>query len=485
MTQSIASDTREPALEPAMEPDGAPRMAGLDVLRGLAIFGILFMNINDMGASFFSGGLLVRRLGWTGPDQLAWFLREVIADGTARCMLEMLFGAGMMILTDRAATALGVAAERPRSRIARVGRWLFGSWAVMRGYYWRNLVLFLFGVVHLAILMWPGDILHTYAVAAMLAFLFRRLGAKVLLGLGLILAGVSLVGSGIGLTKAQTGLAHVAELRAGVAAGKPLVATDRAAIAAMNKTLHRRAVRRQQTARRLAIDEHDRLAATGTAASWFGATWRADGYFYLGLGEGGGSIEPGSIWEAASTMLIGAALFRWGIIQGRRSRRFYMLLTIASYTIGLGLRGARAIEEMRFVDYPSLWYAPFEVSRLLTTLGHLGFVWVLLGTTFGVRLLRPFQAAGRTALSLYVCQTLICLWLLYPPFALGLFGRQGWAALMLTALAIDAALLLLAIWWVRRFAIAPVEWAWRSIVAGRRLPFRYRALAGVAVPQPA
>ena len=86
--------------------------------------------------------------------------------------------------------------------------------------------------------------------------------------------------------------------------------------------------------------------------------------------------------------------------------------------------------------------------------------------------MRPFEAAGRTALTLYILQTLICLWVLYPPWGLRLYGEQHWVGLMLTALAVNAALLLLANWWVKRFSISPVEWAWRSIVAGEWLPFR-------------
>jgi len=40
------------------------------------------------------------------------------------------------------------------------------------------------------------------------------------------------------------------------------------------------------------------------------------------------------------------------------------------------------------------------------------------------------------------------------------------------ALAVDALLLWAAVLWVRRFRIAPVEWAWRSVVEGRWLPLR-------------
>lgn len=109
----------------------------------------------------------------------------------------------------------------------------------------------------------------------------------------------------------------------------------------------------------------------------------------------------------------------------------------------------------------------------------------MIATAAGARLLRPFEAAGRTALTLYILQTVICLWVIYPPFALGHYGSQGWAAMMLTAAAVNAGLLVFANWYVRRFTVAPVEWAWRSLVERRRLPFGRKAakpLVGDALP---
>ena len=154
----------------AAEPDGAPRIAVLDILRGIAILGILFMNINDMGGSIWATFGDVRHFGWSPADRTAWWLREVFANGTARGLLEMLFGAGMVILTGRAAGAAG-------------------EWTVLRRYYRRNIVLWLFGLAHLFVLLWPGDILHTYGIAALLVFLVRRLPAGWLLAIGLLMAG--------------------------------------------------------------------------------------------------------------------------------------------------------------------------------------------------------------------------------------------------------------------------------------------------------
>ena len=178
------------------EPDGAPRMALLDILRGIAILGILFMNIEAMGGPFnalFLGD--PRPLGWTATDQIAWWLKEIVAQGTARCLLEMLFGAGMVILTDRAATRMG-------------------EWRLLRDYVWRSIVLTLFGLAHVFVLLWPGDILHTYGLAAIVVVGLRRLRPRLLLTIGLAMATMQLVDQGSATIASTMERQHVAALRA-------------------------------------------------------------------------------------------------------------------------------------------------------------------------------------------------------------------------------------------------------------------------------
>jgi uncharacterized protein len=426
------------------EPDGAPRIAVLDILRGVAILGILFMNVNDMGASFRAGGD-VRHFGWAPVDQVAWWLREVFANGTARCLLEMLFGAGMVILTSRAAEAAG-------------------RWQVMRRYYWRNIVLVAFGLVHMFILLWGGDILHTYGLAALLVFWFRRLGPRWLIAIGLIMAVMQLGGAGyFGYYRGVQQQAELTELKARSEAGQVLSKDDKATLAKAQKREAERTKDRVERQAEITKEDADR---SSTTLRWVNEQVRMSAERLFGAGE------LFAVWESASLMLIGAALFKLGILQGERSRRFYWRMTIAAYLVGGSLRILGAEEIMRFDDAPHITWATQEIARQAMTLGHVGLINLLATSVLGARLIHPLVAAGRTALSIYVLQTIICLWILYPPFALALYGTQGWAAMMVTALVIDIGLLWLANAYVRHFRIAPVEWAWRSIVEGRRLPFR-------------
>ena len=434
------------ALGTAAEPDGAPRLLNLDILRGIAILGILFMNINDMGASMNASFGDFRHIGWSAADQIAWWIREVVASGTARGMLEMLFGAGMVILAGRL-----VDDER--------------RWAALKRYYWRNAVLFAFGLIHIFILLWPGDILHSYAIAALVIFPMRNLRPRLLVMFGLAMSLLQLAGGGMGYVESGQSIAAYEAAQVAQAAGGPLTDEQKAAV----KRRAERTERLANSAKEVAAEDAQR---SGTAAQWVRWQWHQE------VAIQGKGIEVFIVWEAASLMLIGAALFKLGVLQGSLSARWYAAATVTAYFFGFAIRIALAAESVRTGVFPHLTQALYEPVRIAMTLGHIFLVNWLLASGIGARMLAPFRAVGQTALSVYIAQTVIALWVLYPPWALALYGRSGWAVLMLTAVAINVALAVLANWWVKRYRMAPVEWAWRSLVAGRRLPFRRGAPFG-------
>lgn len=418
------------------EPDGAPRIPVLDILRGIAILGILFMNINDMGGAIWASLGDPRHFGWSESDRAVWWMREVVANGTARCVLQMLFGAGIVILAKRVSTA---------------------------HYYRRNLILIGLGLVHVFVLLWPGDILHTYGIAALVAFAFRRLPAHGLIAIGLAPALLQLAGGGIGYHQAVRTHAAATAIETRMRAGTPPTSADNAIL----NTEYRATVQHARTRARIAANviAEDR-ARRGGFGEWARAQWG----FFAHIETHG--FEPIFVIEAISVMLLGAGLFKLGIMQGSRSRAFYGAMTLAGYVIGVPLRIAGAAETLLIDDAPRLSMATAEVARIAMTIGHVGLVNLFVGTAIGAAASRPFAAAGRTALSIYILQTLIALWVLFPPFGFAFYGRMDWTMLLATALAIDIALLLAAMLYLRRFAIGPVEWAWRSLVEWRALPWR-------------
>ena len=323
---------------------------------------------------------------------------------------------------------------------------------------------FLFGLVHVFVLLWPGDILHSYALAALVAIGFRTLRPRLLLTIGLALATLQLAGVSASYFSLQLQRQSVARIEAKQASHQPLTAAERKMLAERAERRAERAKDRADDAARVAAEDQ---ARTGTALSWARG---AVGAFFLQFEKNLSEIAV--VWEAAGTMLVGAALYKLGVIQGARDQRFYVRLTLVCYLLGLGLRAWATYADTRFDDRSSLSAAFGEYARAADDAGPC----------------RRGQPARRQR----------------DGRALGAAVRSGWAhgadsvhpadgCLPLGAL---SALGVGAVWaaglggadahgaggetqacscWrtggcaVSRFA--PVEWAWRSIIAGRALPF--------------
>ncbi|WP_035613299.1 DUF418 domain-containing protein [Haloferula sp. BvORR071] len=155
------------SLPPAETPP-PQRIPELDVFRGIAILGILLLNIRDFSMSsgaYWWPASYDHFQGWR--DHLAWALTEIFGSRKFYSTLALLFGAGIFLMSRDAA--------RPAS-----------------SHYRRMIALFLLGLLH-AYLIWPGDILYHYAICGAIAYPFRRLGPRVLALLGVILLTGSIV----------------------------------------------------------------------------------------------------------------------------------------------------------------------------------------------------------------------------------------------------------------------------------------------------
>jgi len=180
------------------------------------------------------------------------------------------------------------------------------------------------------------------------------------------------------------------------------------------------------------------------------------------------------VCEAFCVMLLGVAFWKWGIIQGGRNARFYLLLTLACYGAGLSLRAIGASEQLLMTPVPKIGWMTQEIARILVAVGHVGIVNLAVKFAVGRFLFSPLRAAGRTAFSLYFMQQIIGLWFLFAPWGPGLWGKLGWGGMMVTAALVIGAQLVIANLWVRSFANGPMEWAWRSLAYLRWQPFRIK-----------
>ena len=75
----------------------------------------------------------------------------------------------------------------------------------------------------------------------------------------------------------------------------------------------------------------------------------------------------------------------------------------------------------------------------------------------------------------YFLQQIIGGFVLFAPFALGLWGKFGWAELAAIATAVIIFELILANLYMRFFVAGPLEWLWRSLAYVRWQPLLRRA----------
>ena len=151
---------------PSKTPESGPvresaRITSLDLIRGVAVLGILLMNAVNFGlggAPYFnlSAGGSETWLDWT-----VGIFGEVFVDQKFMGLFSLLFGAGMILFIDRASRR--------------------GSRAVLLNM-WRNGLLLLIGLLHF--LVWDGDVLMVYAVSSVFLIALRKLPSWVLISAG-------------------------------------------------------------------------------------------------------------------------------------------------------------------------------------------------------------------------------------------------------------------------------------------------------------
>ena len=364
------------------------RILALDVVRGIAVFGILAVNIESFAMADaarrdpFAGG------GTGELNMLIWRWTIILADTKFIALFSMLFGAGIALLHSR--------------------HW--GKPGFIPVYYRRMLFLIALGFFH-AHFIWFGDILFVYGMYGLLLFWLAGLPAPLLLLLG---------GAAIGFD------AWV------FAWPESFTSPDRSwmEIQAMTGTWAQQ-------------------AAFRSSEAWFMETTALIFFAPQGMGY----------------MVLGMGLLKSGVLTGRWPVWFYFLLAVAGFAIGIPMIGT-----------PADWGPNFHGDDLrqdvywgsfLVTLGWLGLA-VFLAKALP-RLVAPFSAVGRLALTNYLMHSIICTYIFYG-WGLGLFHQLDRVAQWKIVLGIYAFQFIFSPLWLRYFRFGPIEWLWRSATYARWQP---------------
>lgn len=394
------------------------RFHSLDLIRGIAVAGILIMNIYAF-ANIFAYYLNPYALSEPSALDLAtWAFTHILADQKFYTLFSMLFGAGIMLMAERARDKQVSAAKIHYKRI-----------------FW----LLVFGVIH-AIFIWYGDILVTYAIAGLWVYLFAlrtEPRTKVIVG-SILIAIILIVMALFALSAEQLPDKDKVDMIDMLTPSPELIQQET----------------QPYTSSYSAQLEH-RLD--------FFLTNLPMSAFFFGFFRIGGS------------MLLGMALYQYGVLTAQRSRSFYLKLAATGLIIGLSLTlydtYALLKNEFDFSTAMLSFMALNSLASLFMALGYIGVfcLWVKSNLWQGFR--SRLEAVGQMAFSNYISQSLICTTLFYS-HGFGLFAQLSRFELLVIVAIIFMFQLLWSPWWLKRFKFGPLEWLWRSLSYGQLQPFK-------------
>jgi len=420
------------------------RIIILDALRGIAILGILLMNIPGFGLPEIqaSDPSIYKE---TGINYKIWYAIDWIFSGTQRAFFSMLFGAGMILF------------------ISRLEKRMEGMMPAIY-FFRRQMWLMAFGLFNAYVLLWFWDILFHYALCGMMLFVFYRLPAKTLLALSFVSLVLMTVRDNKNLYDNKNIISKGEAVSRIDTTVSKLTALQRDELDEMTGFREKSS---QES--KLKIAEKEIMYMTGNYASVYKAQSEKSAhvhmyYVYFGL------------WDVLIFMFLGMAFYKNGVLLGNAPSKLYWLLFIGGLGLGL-LLSYVSIEHIiqnkfsRFEFAKNVSFDPYQLARMLRSLGFFGFVMLLFKSGAFKWFFNLFRPVGQMAFTNYLMQSLIGAIFFYG-CGLGYFGKLERHELYIYVAIVWAIEIIWSHIWLKNFRFGPLEWAWRSLTYWKIQPIK-------------
>jgi uncharacterized protein len=394
------------------------RIVELDVLRGVALFGVLLMNfVGFVSAGIVTTDAQLAALPTARVDEWVNFGVLWLVGDKANTMFATLFGLGFYLQMKRGE-------DRPGFE-ARYSRRLF--WLLIFG--WLN-----------ATLLWVWDILNVYAVAGFLLLLMRNWKTRSLVIFGAIAALYT---------------SHVQDWW-----------LERLGIDLVPDSLYEppAILARQST---LLTGDYPQLVSM--MWQWTYSEWLA------------GGMLVGWIVYALGRFALGAAIGRSGILDDIKGH-LPTLRRVTRVALPLGLLLAllaRLWDEDIWLPFDGAGYVGEFLrspAALILAAGYSAGIVIALRQRWGARWFGLLAPVGQMALTNYLMQGLIYAFVLFGVGpGLGMAGRIGASSVTVIAVVFFAFQIVFSYWWLARYRFGPMEWVWRTLTYGQAPQMRRTA----------
>ena len=381
------------------------RIHSLDLLRGFAVLGILIMNITSFSQISMAYMNPTIGAGLEGYNQYFHGFNYIFADTRFMSIFSMLFGAGVVLFTQRI--------EAKGKRVAAL-------------HYKRMFWLLLFGLIH-AYFIWVGDILVAYAICGSLVFFFRKKSIRKLFILAIILFLIPISFNFM----TYYGM-PADELESTFAFFHPSAEQ----IASQTQVMRGSYLEQMP----LRVEEAIQIQTLVFMIEMF--------------------------WRASAMMLLGMILYRKGILSAEKSTVYYKKLMWVGFIPGLILSGI-GLSQVYASEWNAAYVmnigANYKfVSGLFMALGYIGLViWCYKKGIFK-KFQNRLRATGRMAFTNYIGMSVICT-LIFNGHGLGLYGRLDRLQQFLIVISVWVLILILSPLVLKNYRFGPLEWLWRKL----------------------
>ena len=385
------------------------RIRAIDLLRGWAMFGVLWSNVNDWYGPRDPATKLDGALAWTQE----WLIEERFFT-----LLCFLFGIGFAIQLLRAEDR-GVDVKSTYTR--------------------RSVALLAIGLFH-GLLIWSGDILTIYALVSFALVMFRRMSAK----RALVSAAVIWL------------FAREIIVRLRILAGMIYM------VPRPNPTTTDWILGHGTWLQIAPIRVH-------TYFDWF-SRWGLTSYFdILAMFLAGmWAVKSGYLARVTQDRKTAMRLLVVSMAVALVGYGVEFLIPKLWPPHGAPPTG---LTDPYFWYPRQLVLRMLDWSTQASALAYAAGLLLLWQTARGPRWLSPMAAAGRMALTTYLTQSVVCTLLFYG-YGLGLFGRLSFTGMFLLTVGLFSCQMAASTWWLARFRFGPAEWLWRRLTYGHPIPFR-------------
>jgi uncharacterized protein len=417
------------------------RSGMLDSTRGIAVLGILIMNITGFGIPRAYDDP-TNWGGAQGSNLEVWRFVALFFEGTMRGLFTVLFGAGALLFLQRHT------ARNPGLLPADL-------------YFRRTMWLVVFGVVNAYVLLWSGDILYYYGIVGLLLFVFRNVTPRKLIAAAaviMVLQTAVTFTEWFGYSEQRAAAEEAQQARSD---GKVLTPAQSEAIENFASTNEQFKPSGEDLNNIVSRMRKSYAGAFGVVAP---ESWHFETTFFFQHG----------LLECLGMMLLGMALLKYGVLTGTAPRRVYASMLLIGYAIGLpvNLFETNNLVAGEFsVEALIASYLTYDLGRIPMTLGHIGLIGLVYQSGALSAAMRAMGYVGQMALTNYLAQSVICMFL-FTGAGFAWYGKLERHELYYVVVVIWIAQVIWSPLWLRRFRFGPAEWLWRSLTYWQKQPMR-------------